>query len=317
MYLISINVPLSHSDAIRAALAQSGAGTVKCYDSACFSSTGVGRWRTLAGAKPFIGTLGVVEQVEEEKIETEVKSAKLLGVLSAVRAAHPYEAPAIHVTELLDWETLFGQRLSAGQNASTLAFAHLRGKSILIEGLDGTGKSTLCRNLCSILSAVPLRTPPDAMRPFREFFDLTRRDLREGYYMCGNFMAGEELKRHASANSIVVLDRYFPGTLAYQMGIKTDVDLPAPGDPVYEYPAGLARPTYSFVLTLPEDIRVERREGRLDVPETAEEALLRERSAISGRINEAYKRFGCVEISALGTPHDVVQRILAALNVAA
>ena len=42
--------------------------------------------------------MGALEEVAEERIETEVLGSRLKAVLAAVRAAHPYEQPAIHVS---------------------------------------------------------------------------------------------------------------------------------------------------------------------------------------------------------------------------
>lgn len=100
-YALSIFVPVTHGDAVRSALASSGAGRIGLYDSCSFTTRGVGRFRPLAGASPFIGKAGELEAVDEEKIETEVRKDLLQAVLAAVRAAHPYETPAIHVTQLL------------------------------------------------------------------------------------------------------------------------------------------------------------------------------------------------------------------------
>ena len=91
---------------MRSALASSGAGAIGESDSCSFSCIGVGRFRPLAGAAPFIGSVGLLEEVPEERIETEVAQDRLRAVLLAVRAAHPYEQPAIHVTPLLDWTVL-------------------------------------------------------------------------------------------------------------------------------------------------------------------------------------------------------------------
>jgi hypothetical protein len=108
LFSIVVFVPVTHGPQVRAALASAGAGTIGNYDSCSFSSRGVGRFRPLDGAKPFIGTVGAAapEEVEEERIETEVFETRLLPVLKAVRAAHPYEQPAIHIHELVDWERL-------------------------------------------------------------------------------------------------------------------------------------------------------------------------------------------------------------------
>lgn len=51
-------------------------------------------------AKPFIGTLGVEEFVNEVKIETIVESSILSIVVKAVLQAHPYEEPAIDIIKL-------------------------------------------------------------------------------------------------------------------------------------------------------------------------------------------------------------------------
>lgn len=107
---ITVYVPVTHAPAIRAALATAGAGSIGHYDSCSFSSVGVGRFRPCDGAKPFIGSVGALEEVAEERIETEVARGRLSAVLRALRAAHPYESPAIHVTELLpiDWKLVEG-----------------------------------------------------------------------------------------------------------------------------------------------------------------------------------------------------------------
>jgi hypothetical protein len=100
-YSLTVFVPVTHGAAVRAALAAAGAGSIGNYDSCSFTSNpGVGRFRPLAGARPHIGTIGLVEEVLEERIETEVSAPRLSAVLSAVRAAHPYEAPALHLVEL-------------------------------------------------------------------------------------------------------------------------------------------------------------------------------------------------------------------------
>lgn len=99
---IVVFAPVSHADAVRAALAQAGAGHIANYDCCSFSSRGVGRFRGLEGTNPFIGESGTLEEVEEERIETICPAEKMDEVLKAVRAAHPYEEPAIDVYPLLN-----------------------------------------------------------------------------------------------------------------------------------------------------------------------------------------------------------------------
>ena len=101
-YSLVIFVPTTHGRAIRDALAASGAGSIGNYDSCSFSVVGVGRFRPLKGANPTIGKVGTQEVVAEERIETDVHRDRITEVLKAVRAAHPYEQPGIHVTHLID-----------------------------------------------------------------------------------------------------------------------------------------------------------------------------------------------------------------------
>lgn len=109
---IVVYVPVTQADKIRQVLAEAGAGHIPLtsgqagqvgkYDSCSFSVKGVGRFRPLEGAKPAIGEVGQIEEVEEERIETVVAAEKLEEVLTAVKAAHPYEEPAIDVYPLLN-----------------------------------------------------------------------------------------------------------------------------------------------------------------------------------------------------------------------
>lgn len=99
---VAVYVPVSHAEKIREVLAENGAGKMGDYDSCSFSVKGVGRFRPLKGADPYIGKVGKIEEVEEEKIETICARADVERVLAVVRAAHPYEEPAIDVYPLLD-----------------------------------------------------------------------------------------------------------------------------------------------------------------------------------------------------------------------
>lgn len=98
---IAVFVPVTHADAVRKALAESGAGHVGNYDYCSFSVKGVGRFRPNEAAKPFIGEAGKIEEVEEERVETICPGEKLEAVLAAVKKVHPYEEPVIDVYPLM------------------------------------------------------------------------------------------------------------------------------------------------------------------------------------------------------------------------
>jgi thymidylate kinase len=327
MFAIVIYVPRTHAAAVRAALAASGAGAIGLYDSCSFSAVGVGRFRPLAGAQPHIGTAGVVEEVEEERIETVVTEERVRDVVAAVKRAHPYEEPAIHLSSILDYKLFLPANANGAAAAAAAAAASSSASassssssplpvpptSVVVEGLDGVGKSTAAAALAQRLGAVLLRTPPDSMRSFRSYFhDPSRPDeagngsaaMRKAYYMVGNFVAGSEMAGAVRSGRSAVCDRYFPSTVAYVRGKSGAGEdgrgildpLPPAGDPAWAWPAELERPAHLLLLTLPEPVRVRRRAGRAGVAETAEEALLAARPEVAERINEGYRRMGCKEV---------------------
>lgn len=98
---IVVYAPESHAEKVREALAKSGCGYIGKYDFCSFSVKGVGRFRPLKGAKPFVGSAGKIEKVVEERIETICPKAQLKAALAAVKKAHPYEEPAVDVYPLV------------------------------------------------------------------------------------------------------------------------------------------------------------------------------------------------------------------------
>ena len=89
--------PETHADAVREALAAAGAGRMGDYTYCTFSTKGVGRFKPGPGAKPFIGKVGALEEVLEERIETVCAKELLPQVIAAIRKAHPYEEPSIDI----------------------------------------------------------------------------------------------------------------------------------------------------------------------------------------------------------------------------
>jgi len=95
-------VPASHLDAVKDAIFAAGAGRVGNYEHCAWQVLGEGQFRALPGAQPFIGAVGMVEQVAEYRVETVLPRAELAAVVSALKTAHPYETPAFDVTVLLN-----------------------------------------------------------------------------------------------------------------------------------------------------------------------------------------------------------------------
>jgi putative NIF3 family GTP cyclohydrolase 1 type 2 len=62
--------------------------------------TGTGQFLPHEGASPAIGSVGSVERVTEDRVEVIAPAAARPAVLTAMRAAHPYEEPAFDVFAL-------------------------------------------------------------------------------------------------------------------------------------------------------------------------------------------------------------------------
>ena len=71
----------------------------------CYAETPVtGHFRPMEGANPYIGSLGKIEDVLENKVEFRIRKSDLDEVMKIIKKNHPYEVPVINVIELFnDW----------------------------------------------------------------------------------------------------------------------------------------------------------------------------------------------------------------------
>lgn len=102
MVQLVVYVPLSHLQIVKDAIFAAGAGSYQNYDQCCWESHGVGQFRPLEGADPFIGVVGHVEALPEVKIETICREEVVLAVIEALKKAHPYEEPAFGLFRMMD-----------------------------------------------------------------------------------------------------------------------------------------------------------------------------------------------------------------------
>jgi dinuclear metal center YbgI/SA1388 family protein len=107
-YKIITFVPQDDVNKVANALYDAGAGAIGNYSHCGFQSDGTGTFKPLAGANPTIGKRGKIESVNEIKLETVVPSGKVLEVLAALRASHPYQTPAFDVFQHCDIENKIG-----------------------------------------------------------------------------------------------------------------------------------------------------------------------------------------------------------------
>ncbi|WP_027963456.1 Nif3-like dinuclear metal center hexameric protein [Halalkalibacillus halophilus] len=89
-----VYVPSSHQDEVRNAISEAGAGHIGDYSHCTFNTLGEGTFKPLEGTNPHIGEQNQLEKVEEYRMETIMPANIITEVVSAAKAAHPYEEMA-------------------------------------------------------------------------------------------------------------------------------------------------------------------------------------------------------------------------------
>lgn len=97
---IVVFVPETHTDVVREAMGKAGAGVIGNYTYCTFSSKGIGRFKPELGSNPYIGKVGKLEEVTEERIETVCQREKLQAVIKAIKEVHPYDEVALDIYPL-------------------------------------------------------------------------------------------------------------------------------------------------------------------------------------------------------------------------
>src|SRR5690606_3424349 len=104
----TVQVPRSHTDAVLRALFAAGAGGSGEYRECAVRIPSEGQFRPMPGANPAIGRIGDLEVVAQDRVGVVAAPRARAAILAALRAAHPYEQPAYHVTERADIPTGLG-----------------------------------------------------------------------------------------------------------------------------------------------------------------------------------------------------------------
>ncbi len=92
--VVSTFAPPEAANGLISALEDAGAGRVGLYSGCAFTVDGSGHFTGLEGSDPVSGEIGE-NTAGEVRIETTCPQALVGAVVSAIRAAHPYEEPVI------------------------------------------------------------------------------------------------------------------------------------------------------------------------------------------------------------------------------
>jgi len=95
-------VPDSHLESTKQAIFSAGAGGIGNYEHCAWQVKGIGQFKPVKGADPYIGEPGELEQVDEWRVETIVIEENAKTVAKALKASHPYEEPAFEFIQIIE-----------------------------------------------------------------------------------------------------------------------------------------------------------------------------------------------------------------------
>lgn len=182
----------------------------------------------------------------------------------------------------------------------------MRHKFIVIEGLDGTGKSTVCQFLAEHFQA-QLRSSSSALpSDLRQSVDASGSlEVRFNLYRLGVSIVADEVTR-TLARRAVVCDRWIYSTIAYHRALGADVRLA-------DVQSLLDLPDHAFCLLAPDHERRRRMERRARM-EAHDELFLDERLAEA--VQRELLKAGCTPICTEGrSALKVVDQILEQVQV--
>jgi thymidylate kinase len=131
---------------------------------------------------------------------------------------------------------------------------------IVIEGLDGVGKSTTSEHLVEMLQGFSFHTPDSRLNEIRGIFDNSSITTRTAFYNAANHLASEGIKIQL-CHSSVVLDRYYGSTLAaaYSHNLFQRAEL---NSKAKSFSENLMQPDITIHLKIDEKVRVARINNR-------------------------------------------------------
>ncbi len=105
---IVVFVPSSHAERVSREMSAAGAGIIGQYDSCSFRVRGQGTFRGGAQSNPRAGKRGVLETVDETRLEMIAPKAEVDRIVRAVKNVHPYEEVAYDILPVSTPSANFG-----------------------------------------------------------------------------------------------------------------------------------------------------------------------------------------------------------------
>ncbi|MEU9850147.1 hypothetical protein [Streptomyces sp. NPDC047985] len=167
-----------------------------------------------------------------------------------------------------------------------------------LEGLRGTGKSTLAPMLAAARQAVLVATVPSLYQPLRHTVDeRTNVEARMCLYLSALFTAAEEIQHHLDAGVPVVVESYFARCLATHRALGARLGITLPNR--------LPTPV-TYHLVCDDDERQRRLAGR-NKQASRWDALI---ETVTDRVTDAYASFPMHRVDTTGRSPDEVLHVI-------
>lgn len=138
-------------------------------------------------------------------------------------------------------------------------YRHAKYPLIVLEGFDGSGKTSFSYILSKRLNAIRWCSPPKSIKHLRPYFN-ENKQYREAFYVIGNYICAYEISKFLQRKPVVI-DRYWLSTISAIENYDT------------KWPKGLLKPDFVFWIDIPEEIRIAKVYSRTK-PITEEEQAL-------------------------------------------
>jgi dTMP kinase len=174
---------------------------------------------------------------------------------------------------------------------------------IVVEGLDGVGKSTVTRVLVELTGGVDVtKTIIESMGVSnRTIMNSSSVDARFHYWLAVNYLAGEYANECVMANRTAVIDSYFFRTIASHRALGVRIDC-------FPLLSQAVRPDRAVLLTVPEEVRAARLRARDG--DTLGPVWHADLANKWHQVLDIYRDFGLTEIDTSSTPHAAAEQIL-------
>ena len=118
---VVVFAPTDYADTVADAMFAAGAGHIGDYDSCSYRMQGMGSFRALDAAQPFVGNIGEIHHEPETRIEVIARRSNVDRIVAAMLKVHPYEEPAFDVIALDNADNRAGSGVVGSIEESTLA----------------------------------------------------------------------------------------------------------------------------------------------------------------------------------------------------